>query len=175
VSDVSNKNMVLIGKIQATQGIRGQLRVIPFAGDASSISLLDSVTLKSPEGVMERFPVISAKAHGKRVILTLDSFDNINQVLRLVGCEIYAERATLPKLPVDEFYWSDLLGLQVVTGEGEALGELDDIIETGSNDVYVVKREGGELLIPALDDVVLAVDLAQGRMTVSLPEGLLDL
>ena len=166
---------VLIGKIQATQGIRGQLRVIPFAGDASSISQLESVMIKAPNGALERFPVVSAKAHGKRVILTLKPFDNINQVLHLVGREIYADRGSLPELPSDEYYWSDLLGLQVSTKEGEALGELVDIIETGSNDVYVVKKDGREVLIPALEDVILAVDLAANSMTVSLPEGLLDL
>lgn len=171
----SSNKMVLIGKIQATHGIRGQLRVIPFAGDASSISSVREVALKSPTGVMEEFSVISAKAHGKRVILTLKPFDNINQVLHLVGREIYAERGALPDLPDDEFYWSDLLGLRVENEQGEALGELVDIIETGSNDVYVVKMNGRELLVPALEDVVLAVDLAAKRMTVSLPEGLLDL
>ena len=171
----SSEKTVLIGKIQATQGIRGQLRVIPFAGDASSISRLESVMLKSPAGVMERFPVVSAKAHGKRVILTLKPFDNINQVLHLVGREVWADRGALPELPSDEYYWSDLLGLQVATEEGEVLGELTDIIETGSNDVYVVTKDGRELLIPALEDVVVAVDLAANAMTVSLPEGLLDL
>lgn len=170
----SSKN-VLIGKIQATHGIKGQLRVIPFAGDASSISQLSTVVLKSPAGAMEQFSVASAKAHGQRVILTLKQFDNINQVLHLVGREIYADRGSLPELPSDEFYWSDLLGLKVETEEGEALGELVDIIETGSNDVYVVKKDGREVLVPALEDVVLAVDLAANRMTVSLPEGLLDL
>jgi 16S rRNA processing protein RimM len=167
--------MVLIGKVQATHGIRGQLRVVPFAGDASSISALEKVALKSPAGTLEEFPVVSAKAHGKRVLLTLKPFDNINQVLHLVGREIYAERAALPALPEDEFYWTDLIGLTVVTEEGETLGELAEIIETGSNDVYAVRKDGREVLIPALSDVVLAVDLNAGRMTVSLPEGLLDL
>ena len=171
----SSEKRVLIGKIQATQGIKGQLRVIPFAGDASSISELESVFVKSPTGVMEKFPVVSAKAHGKRVILTLKPFDNINQVLHLVGREIYADRGALPELPSDEFYWSDLLGFQVETLDGEGLGELVDIIETGSNDVYVVKKDGREVLIPALEDVVLSVDLTAGRMMVALPEGLLAL
>lgn len=171
----SSKKQVLIGKIQGTHGIRGQLRVVPFAGDASSISQLQSVLVKAPSGALEPFSVASAKAHGKRVILTLKPFDNINQVLHLVGREIWADHAALPELPSDEFYWSDLLGLKVETEEGEELGELVDIIETGSNDVYVVKKDGRELLIPALEDVVLAVDLNQNRMTVSLPEGLLDL
>jgi len=171
----TSSKMLLIGKIQATQGIRGQLRVIPFAGDASSISQLDQILIKAPNGALESFPVRSAKAHGKRVILTLEPFDNINQVLHLVGRELYAERGALPELPADEFYWSDLLGLNVVTESGEALGELVDIIETGSNDVYVVKLDGREVLVPALEDVVLSVDLKASRMTVSLPEGLLDL
>lgn len=172
---MSGSKKVLIGKIQGPHGIRGQLRVIPFAGDASSISQLKSVSLKSPKGAMEEYSVVSAKNNGKRIILTLKPFDNINQVLHLVGSEIYADRVALPELPDDEFYWSDLLGLQVVTSDGEELGELVDIIETGSNDVYVVKHNGREVLIPALEDVVLSVDLAEGRMTVSLPEGLLDL
>lgn len=172
---MSGSKKLLIGKIQGTHGIKGQLRVVPFAGDASSISQLDGVFIKSPAGVMEEFSVVSARMNGKRVILTLKPFDNINQVLHLVGREIYADRVALPELPADEFYWSDLLGLQVVTSAGEELGELVDIIETGSNDVYVVKMGGREVLIPALEDVVLSVDLEQGRMTVSLPEGLLDL
>lgn len=172
---MSGSKKVLIGKIQGTQGIKGQLRVIPFAGDASSISQLDSLCVKTPSGAMEEFSVVSARAHGKRVILTLRPFDNINQVLHLVGREIYADRVALPELPSDEFYWSDLLGLRVVTSGGEELGELVDIIETGSNDVYVVKKNGREVLVPALEDVVVSVDLAGGRMTVSLPEGLLDL
>src|SRR5690349_17150407 len=113
---VSSKTL-LVGKIQATQGIKGQLRVIPFAGDASSISRLKEVLIKAPDGALEAFPVVSAKAHGKRVILTLKPFDNINQVLHLVGREIYAERGELPELPDDEFYWSDLIGLKVVTAE----------------------------------------------------------
>jgi len=172
---MSGSKHVLIGKIQAPHGIKGQLRVVPFAGDASSISKLETVMVKTPAGAMEEFSVVSAKSHGKRVILTLKPFDNINQVLHLVGREIYADRGALPELPSDEYYWSDLLGLKVETEEGEALGELVDIIETGSNDVYVVKKGGREVLIPALDDVVLAVDLDASRMTVSLPEGLLDL
>jgi len=165
---------VLIGKIQGTHGVRGQLRVIPFAGSASSLLALKTVQVKVASGATETFPVAKAQLHSNRVILTLKPFDNINQVLHLVGGEILAQREQLPDLEEDEYYWTDLLGLTVSTEEGEELGELVDIIETGSNDVYVVAKEGREVLIPALEDVVVAVDLAAGTMTVALPEGLLE-
>lgn len=171
---MSGSKEVLIGKIQGTHGIKGQLRVIPYAGDASSISKLEHVLVKAPNGAMESFPVLSAKGHGRKVILGLKPFDNINQVLHLVGRELYAERTELPELESDEYYWTDLIGLQVVTDAGEALGELVEIIETGSNDVYVVQREGREVLIPALEDVIVSVDLGNNLMTVVLPEGLLE-
>ncbi len=171
----SGNEAVLIGKVSATHGVRGQLRVTPFSGDVDSMLALRTIMLKKPGGGMEAFAVAASKAHGKKVIVTLKAFDNINQVLHLVGRELYALRSQLPELPADEYYWCDLLGLEVVTGEGESLGQLVDIIVTGSNDVYVVQGNGREILIPALADVVLDVDSDARRMTVSLPEGLLDL
>jgi 16S rRNA processing protein RimM len=119
--------------------------------------------------------VAHAAVHGKKVLITLKEFDNINQVLPLVGREVYALREQLPELSPDEYYWCDLLGLRVVTVGGEALGTLRDIIATGSNDVYVVSEGTREYLIPALEDVVVNIDLDAGVMTVSPPEGLLDL
>ncbi|MBJ6727046.1 16S rRNA processing protein RimM [Geomonas sp. Red875] len=171
---MSGSKQVLIGKIQGTHGIKGQLSVIPFAGDASSISKLENILVKAPNGALESFPVLSVRGSAKKIILGLKPFDNINQVLHLVGRELYAEREMLPELEPDEYYWTDLIGLQVVTETGEALGELVEIIETGSNDVYVVQREGREVLIPALEDVVVSVDLGNNLMTVALPEGLLE-
>jgi len=105
----------------------------------------------------------------------LKGFDNINQVLSLSGREVYVRRDQFPELPEDEFYWCDLLGLDVQTEDGETLGELVDIFETGSNDVYVVKAGDREILIPATDEVVLAVNLDDKKMIIRPPDGLLDL
>ncbi len=166
---------VLLGKVIATHGIRGQLRVIPFSGETSTIASLRSVLLKGPGSAMESFEVAHAVTHGKKVLIALKEFDNINQVLQLVGREVYALREQLPELSPDEYYWCDLLGLRVVTVDGEVLGALAEIIATGSNDVYVVREGTREYLIPALEDVVIDIDLDAGVMTVSPPEGLLDL
>jgi 16S rRNA processing protein RimM len=166
---------VLLGKVVATHGIKGQLRVAAFSGEFETILALGSLMLKGPVGGMESFEVAASAVHGKKVIVALKDYDSINQVLHLVGRELYTTREQMPELPEGEFYWCDLLGLKVVNDRGEVLGALVDIIATGSNDVYVVKDGKREHLIPALEEIVLDINLDDGIMTVSLPEGLLDL
>ncbi len=166
---------VLLGKVVATHGIRGQLRVVLFSGEFSSVAGIDSVILKGSSGGMDTFAVADVARHGKKVLITLKGVDNINQVLNLVGRELYVRREQLPRLPEGEYYWCDLLGLRVVTDQGEELGVLEDIIATGSNDVYVVKSGKREYLIPALEDVVREINLDDGTMKVSPLEGLFDL
>jgi 16S rRNA processing protein RimM len=166
---------VLLGRVAATQGIRGELRIKAYSGQFETILSLASLLLKGPDGRMESFEVATSAVRGKKLVVALKEFDNINQVLHLVGRELYATREQLPELAEGEFYWRDLLGLKVVTDRGRLLGIVSEIIATGSNDVYVVREGGREYLIPALEDVVLDIDLDAGTMTVSPPEGLLDL
>jgi 16S rRNA processing protein RimM len=89
--------------------------------------------------------------------------------------EICLYRSQLPKLEEDEYYWYDLIGLEVVTVDGERLGSIAEIFETGSNDIYVVRGGKREYLIPAVSAVIDSVDLEGGRMLITPPEGLLDL
>ena len=166
---------ILLGKVIGTHGIRGQLRVHSFSGEFEHLLGLQTVTLKDAAGTFETFTVAVAALHGRRVLLKLQGFDDIDQVLPLVGREVYAERELLPELAEDEFFWDDLLGLTVVTDGGQTLGTIHEIIATGSNDVYVVRGGPKEYLIPALEDVVTGVDLEAGTMTISPLEGLLDL
>jgi 16S rRNA processing protein RimM len=175
LSDSREKEPVLLGKVVATHGIKGQLRIIPYSGEPETILALRTIMLKGPAGGMETFAVAAAAVHGKKILVALEEFDSINQVLHLVGRELYATHEQLPELAPGEYYWCDLLGLKVMTERGEPLGVLADIIATGSNDVYVVKDGKHEYLIPALEDVVLEINLVARIMTVSPPEGLLDL
>ncbi len=172
---VRGSETVLLGKVVATHGLRGQLRVVLFSGDFSSVAGLDSVILKGADSSMDTFAVTGISRHGKKVLLTLKDFDSINQALSLVGRELCVRREQLPELSDGEYYWCDLLGLQVVTDQGEDLGILKEIIATGSNDVYVVKSGKREYLIPALEEVVLEINLDDGIMKVSPMEGLFDL
>jgi len=172
---MTTDNLILLGKIVATHGIRGQLRVVPYSGLFDTFLAAKSVTLKDASGRTHVQDIAAATVHGKKLLLAFKGFTDINQVLHLVGCELYVSRDQLPLPDDDEYYWYDLLGLTVVLEDGRQLGTLDSIIETGSNDVYVVKSQSREYLVPALAEVVTSIDLDRKIMTVAPFEGLFDL
>lgn len=168
-------DLLNIGKITGTHGIRGMVKVHLYAGDDSVLRLVDELFLRYPDGRQQTIRVARLQGQGRKTILSLRGYAAINEVAPLVGGELLVRREQLPATDDGEYYWADLIGLRAVTEQGELLGILQEIIETGSNDVYVVQGEGKEYLIPALDDVVLSVDLETGTMTVAPPDGLLEL
>ena len=172
---MADNNLILLGKIAATHGVRGQLRVVPFSGLFDTFLGVRSVMLKDAAGRLKEYEVASATVHGKKLLLLFKGFTDINQVLDLVGSELLVDRDQLPPPAEDEYYWYDLIGMTVVTAAGEQLGVLESIIETGSNDVYVVKSPDREYLVPALEEVVTSIDVAAKIMTVTPFEGLFDL
>ena len=110
------------------------------------------------------------------VIFKFKWFDNINDVEIYKGNDLLVTRENAVKLGPDENFIADLIGLSVVTDEGENLGVLKDVMQTGANDVYVVERQNGkELLLPAIKQCILNVDLDSGKITVHIMDGLLDL
>ena len=125
-----------------------------------------------PDGSRKKRTINWIKAHGRGTLLSLEGITNRNLVEELIGWELYIEKDRLPQLEPGVYYWSDLIGMDVVTIEGGYLGKIETIIQTGSNDVYVVKNQEDEILIPALENVVLEIDLSQKEMQVDLPEGL---
>jgi 16S rRNA processing protein RimM len=167
-------NLILMGKIAATHGIKGQLRIVPYSGSADNLLLCKSLFVRDAKGRLEQFEVTSAAIHGKKILVTLQGYAGINQVLHFVGSEVLLYTAQLSTPDEGEYYWNDLIGMKVVTTDGVDLGRLDSIIETGSNDVYVAVANGREYLIPALTDTV-SIDVEAKLMTVTPFEGLFDL
>jgi 16S rRNA processing protein RimM len=169
------EDLILIGKITGTHGIKGQILVIPYSGDAASIISLRTFLVRMQGAEYSLFSVNSAVEHKKRVLVAVAGIHDINSALHLVGCEVYVRRDQLPDLTDGEYYWRDLLGLAVLDEQGRCIGELTDILATGAHDIYVVKNGEKEYLIPAISDVVLEIDLSMRTMTVRPMEGLLDL
>jgi len=167
-------NLILMGKIAATHGIKGQLRIIPYSGSADNLLLCKSLFVRDAKGRLDQFQVTSVTIHGKKILVTLQGYTGINQVLHFVGSEVLLGKEQLSEPEEGEYYWNDLIGMKVVTIDGVDLGTLDSIIETGSNDVYVAVLNGREFLIPALSDTV-SIDVQAKLMTVTPFEGLFDL
>jgi len=118
---------------------------------------------------VERYRLVDGAA-----VLKLRGVDTIDQAEQLRGKTVEVPEEQAVRLPPGHYFWHQIIGLEVVTVQGEHLGKIDDILETGSNDVYVVHGPKGELLIPAIKQVVRSVDLDQGKVTVELLPGLLE-
>ena len=160
-------------KITGTHGIRGTMRVFPTTQDPTRFEKLKEVTVEI-RGKQEVFHVQKVAYQKNMILLTLKEINDINVAELYKNGRILIPDAVAIPLEEDEYYTRDLYGLKVVTDEGEELGELVKIYETGANDVYAVKKDSQakELLIPAIKDCILKVDIEAGVMTVHLLEGL---
>lgn len=174
---VPNENLIAVGRISGTHGIQGQLRLHSYSGNLESLQAAKSVLIRFPAGDTRQIQLKRAAYHSGKFLLALDGIDIIEKAQELIGCELLLLRDQLPSPNADEYYWNDLLGLSVVTDDGQTLGVIKDILETGANDVYLVKDETTkrEYLIPAIASVVNNVDIHSGIMTITPLEGLLDL
>ena len=162
-----------IGKITGTHGIRGTMRVFPTTEDPFRFERLKEIIVEI-RGKREIFHIQKVAFHKQFVLLTVKEITDINVAELYKNGRILIPDAMAIPLGEDEYYNRDLYGLKVVTEEGEELGEITEIFPTGSNDVYVVKKDskGKELLLPAIKDCIKNVDLENGVMTVKLLEGL---
>jgi len=159
-----------IGKVIKAHGLRGHLKVLPYGETFSTLCAEEKITANLPDGSSLTLTVAEIRPHQKTFLLMSREIETVEEAHRLVGAELCVPESRLPPTDPGEFYWYQLIGLEVVNSEGERLGILEEIIETGSNDVYVVRRGKEETLIPAIEEVVLEVDLQRRLMTVDLPE-----
>jgi 16S rRNA processing protein RimM len=159
-----------IGRIVAPRGVRGELRVEIESDDPNRFLALQTVYLGEEH---RPFRVRGARLHQGRALLVLAGIADRNAAEAWRGAYVYVAIEDALPLGENEYYHHQIVGLQAVTEEGEALGRVSEVLITGANDVYVIQGPRGEILLPAFEDVILAIDLPQGRMVVRIPEGLL--
>lgn len=161
-----------IGQVVNTHGLKGMLKVNPFVDDQKQFEEFRQVFLQTKKEMLLK-QVQSVGYQKKQVLLKLEGIDTIEEAEKYKGCYLKISRQQLGSLPKDTYYISDLLEMQVVTEEGKTIGIVEDIFQTGSNDVYVIQTpEGKQLLIPARQENILKIDLNQKQITVKLLEGL---
>ena len=164
-----------VGVITSTHGVKGEVKVFPTTDDAGRVKQLKEVLLDTGK---ERIPmeIQQVKFFKNMVILKFKGFDSINDIEIYKGKDLLVTRDHAVKLGPDENFIVDLIGLKVMTDEGEELGTLTDVIQTGANDVYEVTMENKKtLLLPAIKQCILNVDLEEGKVLVHVMDGLMDL
>lgn len=169
----SAEERVVVGKITSAHGIRGEVKVSLFVDDPSFLS--DVKTIRLDGRPPREIAVRGVRFHSGSALLLFEGVTDRTEAERLRGRELSVPLSLLPALDEDEYYVSEIVGLQVESSEGEPLGTLEEVIFTGANEVYVLRGgPHGEILIPAIESVVQSVDLEGGRMVVALPDGLIE-
>ena len=156
---------VVLGRIVGAFGVRGWVKVYSYTDPREAVLNYEGWLLNRKDE-WEPVSVAEGQRHGKSVIARLEGIDDRDMAEALRGSEIGVLRDALPAPEEGQFYWSDLKGLQVVHRDGAVLGKVDYLLETGANDVMVVKGETERLIPFAMNDVVLDVDLDAGQITV---------
>ncbi len=157
-----------IGTLRRTHGVKGDL-LMDLSTDFPARIRPHKVYYVGESH--EPLKVRSVRQANKQLIIGFEGFLNCEDAGRLRNQSVYVRAAELPKLPEGEYYHHELIGLNVVTQDGEILGRLKEILETGANEVYIVEREGqSDLLLPAIEEVILQILPAQGEIRVRPPE-----
>ena len=168
------EQLLQVGVISSTHGVRGEVKVFPTTDDANRFKKLKKVILDTGLEKKE-LEIQGVKFFKQFVILKFKGIDNINDIEKYKGKSLYVTRENAVKLKKDEYFIADLIDMQVVLEDGTLLGILTDVMKTGANDVYCVESEKyGEVLLPAIGECILDVDVEGRKMTVHLMPGLID-
>lgn len=168
------ENLLQVGIISSTHGIRGEVKVFPTTDDVTRFKKLKEVLLDTGREQL-CLEVQWVKFFKQFAILKFKGYDNINDIEPYKGKSLFVTRENAVKLEQNEYFIADLMGLSVISDDGGLKGRLRDVIETGANDVYVIDLEDGrELLLPAIRECVLDVNLKEQRMTIHVLDGLLE-
>ena len=166
------EDLLKVGVITTTHGVRGEVKVYPTT-DAERFLDLEYVLLDTGRELRKLF-ISNVKFFKNLVILKFDGIDNINDIEMYKQRELWVPREEAQELEEDEYYIADLIGMDVLLEDGSKFGVLKDVMETGANDVYVVNTvQGEEVLLPAIHECILDVDVEENTMTVHLMKGLI--
>lgn len=163
-----------VGVIASTHGVHGEVKVYPTTDDIKRFDDLKEVLLDNGKEMLP-LNVTGVKYFKNMAILRFDQFDNVDQVIPYKGKDLLVTRENAVPLEEGEYFIADILGSTVITDKGEEFGALADVIQTGANDVFVVKTsEEKEVLLPVIDECVLDIDLENKIVKVHIMKGLLD-
>lgn len=167
------EDMLKVGVITSTHGVRGEVKVFPTTDDPARFKKLKKVMLDTGKETIS-LEIQEVRYFKQLVILKFKGIDNINDIEKYKKCSLLVLREDAVPLEEDEYFIADMIGMEVVTEDGENFGTLKDVLQTGANDVYVVTDiRGEEILLPAIKECILKVDMKSRKMVVHLMDGLI--
>ena len=168
------EDLLQVGIITGTHGLKGEVKVYPTTDDKERFLDLEDVLLDTGSELLE-LKVEYCKFFKKFVFVKFEGLDDINEVEKYKRCPLLVTRENAVELEEDEYFVADLLGLTIVDDSGVTVGKLENVISTGANDVYeVLTEDGGRILLPAIKECILDVDMNEGIILVHLLKGLAD-
>jgi 16S rRNA processing protein RimM len=169
---VMEKDLFPIGRVVKPHGVKGQMKVEYFGDDSAHFSQLREIFIEAESGRVRGYEILSAVPQPPGFILRLKGVDAREGIEKLIGREILVRKEALSHLEEGEYYWFDILGMEVRTEEGKRIGRVKEIFPTGANDVYIIEGERREIDLPATEEVIRHIDIEKRVMTVRRIEGL---
>lgn len=175
MADTEQSEFVLLGKVNKAHGIRGEIKVYPYSGQPQSFAADYQRILLAPENrsVPVAYTIEKTRVQGKQVLLKLENCSDRTTAELLVGQRVYVRAEDLPELAEDEFYLQELQDKEILDTTGKRLGRSSHILDTGAQDILVVRKDGKEYLIPVVRDFIVTIE--EERVVVDLPSGLLEI
>jgi len=161
-----------LGKIIKTRGLHGCLKVVSYVQKNSVLAELEYIYIENLLGKKNKYKIKKTDISGKFLFIELDGIADRKTAIPLIGSKVFLPKLFFPQLPEGEYYYDDIIGLDVITEEGEFLGQIKSIFPTGSNDVYMCRGGKREILLPSTTQVIRGIDIKKGFIKVRMLKGL---
>jgi len=172
---VDKEELLRVGTYVNTHGVRGEIKIYPHTDDVSRFSDLDYFYLDTKKDGLVKYEIKGVKYFKNMAILKLVGIDNINDIEKYKGSDLLITREQAVPLEEGEYFLCDIIGAKVITDEDRELGVIKDVMQTGANDVYIVKQQNGkEVLLPVIPQCILDINTEEGIVKAHIMPGLLD-
>ncbi len=166
------KDLITIGKIIGSSGLSGRIKVVLYTESPHILETGAAVHIGQGKKSTSSLAIKRILQRGKNCLIEFEGIDTVDAANLLKGQYLYLPREMMAEPDEGEYYWHDIIGLAVITEEGEELGYITSILPTGSNDVYICEGTKGEILLPAIEEVIKSIDIGRGVIIVEMLEGL---
>jgi 16S rRNA processing protein RimM len=169
------ENLIVVGRVSRPHGVKGEVRIECFnPEDPSFFFRYQKIFIQGEKGSPQLYRPLAVRPHKHGIVAQLEGIQNKDEAERLKGKLVLIDPAELPTLNENEYYWYEILGMRVVTELGGEVGKITDIVQTRSNDVYVVSKGRKEILIPAIKEVIIAIEKGSRTMIIRPLKGFFE-